>query len=129
MLLTIIMTMVMIRIITAVMIITKNSLRTVDLLSIFPFQVCDNATMDIDETSVNAVISLLLAFTKHLLTRHIFYLTRDHWFKINTLALANACCGSGAVGILSAYKAVIKIINKTSYELYYEFETKLFLKY
>ena len=53
-----------------------------DLLSIFPFPVCNSVTMDIDETSVNAVLSLLLAFIKHLLTRHLFYLRFGNSYRL-----------------------------------------------
>ena len=38
--------------------------------------------MDIDETSVNAVLSLLLAFIKHLLTRHLFYLRFGNSYRL-----------------------------------------------
>ena len=65
------------------------------LLSIFPFPVCSIVTMDIDETSVNAVVSLLLAFIKHLLTRHIFYLRFGNSYRLTLVFLPgwqNCCC-------------------------------------
>ena len=65
--------------------ISYNNPNSYDLLSIFPFPVCNSVTMDIDETSVNAVLSLLLAFIKHLLTRHLFYLRFGNSYTIGLL--------------------------------------------
>ena len=89
-----------------------------DLLSIFPFPVCNNVTMDIDETSVNAVLSLLLAFTKHLLTRHIFYLRFGNSYRLTPVFLPgwqNCCC---------KHERKRKKLKKTSWRVSFAKESK-----